>query len=491
MARGPDRRRGRSVIAPAPGERPGVAGSMIVGPVAIVDLEVLDHGSSLLAQDIGAFEQLDQATRPSLDLFSTLFVGDPLGQCLGDFRSVDHGSGPFRTTGPAYASALFASYQWDIETVSSVFFSGAFAPCQDHNRDCSGGAADAVRNRSAAPRPAKGGTTGAAASRRCLVSCLLTPTRGDAIRLAASLSGAIGPGCAVLIRTAAEPSQNRQAIEIARFAVRFSWFYAVASRDARAPVCVCTRACTLWSTHRTIEPVSFMYVNQLVSGSLAVLTWFRAEPAMPSGAVGLGSARIADKLDGRYRRVLLGPVSIEACSTLAEGGWRKVLAFRAGRAWPQSADRARGAGLSGRAGGWGGNGGILRFSRGRPERVGRVMLEGMGERRGNQPFQRDRRLPVRLARRSSTRRGGEGAPGRPPHAPSGEPPCPSVLAQCAGRIWIGLPSGHPACGPGTGRGGARLGDPGLQCRVGVRCSAVWDGKPRKGTCASGGFCHVN
>lgn len=295
----------------------------------------------------------------------------------------------------------------------------AFARRQVPTCDCSGSAADAVRNRSIQPRSGREGAPGEEAARAPL-ALTLTPARWGAMRLACRLSGPIGSGGAVLVRTTLEPLQNHQIIDVARFSVRFSQFSGGASRDAHAGERAPARACEGGDFTRTLEPLNFLYTGQRVSGSRAVLQRFYLEPVSLPAAKNGGIARFSNKVGVRYCR--------GATDRLA----KPVARGRGGETFAPGA--RRGARGSVQAAGAqlvdleldlvGGNGGKLRIAVRGSGCVGRVMLEGMAERRGNACFPARCRQPVRLMRSApwADPRGPIG-PGHPP-----VPPAPAALS---------------------------------------------------------------
>ena len=403
---------------------------------------------------------------------------------------------------------------WAIKSLSSPCKFGAVLLCQSPNYDRSAGVAGAVRDHSSAPRPAGAVTGGARAPLATRQACVLTQTRWDAKRVAASLCGGSGSGGAVLHRTAAEPLQNRQPLEIITNFSRFSRFYATASRDARAPVCVQPRVHVLGVIHRTIEPLGFMYNNQCYSGSMAVLRRFWSEPGLAGALDWRGSAAWSNKLAGGYRAPMAGRVPVKASSTVLVG-----------RAAQSFGDFGRGLvggrTIRGRGGrpGWGDrgadlvleqfevdgrkNGGVLRFWAGRSGRVGRVMLEGWPLRLGVAWFAGDRPLPVSLGAGHEAG-GGRAARRAPPSPPFARAHCSSTLALAAGRVWIGLPASAPHCRAGltvkkiakvgvtaTGRGWLGWVAAGMQRRAGVLADGLKGREPRENGHASAGGSHVN
>lgn len=290
-----------------------------------------------------------------------------------------------------------------------------------------------------APRPAEAGALrcerGAAA-----LACYLTPARSSASNLASQFRVPSGSGGAVLTGTVRELRQNLHDIENAAFFARFSRFPDRASRDAHAPTCVCTRAHIREEKPRTREPIFIIHIIHNVVGSRAVLVWFSSEPAMPHLPMNGGFARFSNILASGYAAALASRAAIGRGMGVKRGRGRETFGDF-GR------DR-RGAGLEVGLGlvlelgadRRGGNGGFPPFCPVGAGRVGRPMLEGWPERRGNAGLSSLAPLPVGLERAApwAGRQGGSRGPSAPPCAPARLGPAPSRVARQSGRIWIDL-----------------------------------------------------
>lgn len=142
----------------------------------------------------------------------------------------------------------------------------------------------------------------------------LTPARWGANRLARQFLAPIRARGAVLDRTALEPFQNRQVIEIIGQFSRFSRFSRARVLHVRGRARMRLRVCGEFGNHRTIEPNEYSYIYQLVSGSVAVLVRFCLEPLVDGQAIGRRNARFSNKIEGGY------------CS--ADRGWLLMTAFK-------------------------------------------------------------------------------------------------------------------------------------------------------------------
>lgn len=349
-----------------------------------------------------------------------------------------------------------------LKSVSSGNFPQA-APCRKTGRspsmsspkirDCSGRAADAVRSHSSLTVPATekscaAAVPGIASPPRSRIDHL-TPARLVARSWFSQSRHRNGFGVAVLAGTALEPLQNRQSLEITGNSSRFSRFSVLASRDARAYVCVRLRACREPSKHRTTEPQVIIVIYHVVSGSVVVLKRFCPEPAVPNRA---GNGRVL-----RFRHILAGgnaAISVDgwpdrACSTpLAGRGAKSFGVFRAGSVtWsdPASMSPAPSWSIAARVVLRVSNGGILRFPTVLIGHVGRVMLEGWPQRRGNAWFLDGQPLPVRQRRSTAAgaearawcaTRGGIAAARGTPVPPFAARVSPSTLTHERGQIWI-------------------------------------------------------
>lgn len=322
---------------------------------------------------------------------------------------------------------------------------GSNGRCQEPTCDCSGRAADAVRNRTLSPRPAGvlrlgieqlsvllGSTSRPAQSYR------LTPARGGAIKLACQSPAPFGSGETVPDGTTVEPCWNHEPLEIASLFARFQRFHAQASRHARVGTYAQTRAYVRGVELGTLEPLNNIHVDQWVRGSRAVPERFQLEPGKP----GLGSAHGNPPI----RNILAGGNAGALLASIDLGADRAASTVMRSRAAQTFGDFSPAGGLDlGRIqllGLVGGNGGFLPFLVPASGAVGRVMLEGMAERRRKPPFLDPRRLPVRLEREASPPIG-RGTPPMPPFAAA---PAPSMAAREAGRILIGLSRLTPIVG---------------------------------------------
>lgn len=297
--------------------------------------------------------------------------------------------------------------------------------------DRSGGEAGAVRDRPAfAPWPVADLVVGCAAAPIAPVP--LTPARWGAIKLAASFPPWCGSGGSVPQGTGTEPRGNRQSLEIAGFSDRFPRFRPSYAREARARACAATRAYAHVRSGGTTEPHQLTYIYQYVSSSLAVPSWFPAEPA-------------AD-LD-RQRHFLAGGYARRGSAGLGGVGQVVAKGVEQGRA-------AQNFGVFGLGlvGGLDveqlrGNGGILPISACLGGRVGRTMLEGSAQRRGLLRFLHPRRKPSRVRGEGP---GGSDRAGHPPVPPAPTRTLPSSLARHAGGILDRLSTAkHFRAGVGT------------------------------------------
>lgn len=377
--------------------------------------------------------------------------------------------------------------------------SGGQAGSQEPTRDCSGCAADAVRNHAFPPRPAGVLRLGVGSVRLDLgaaspraQSYRLTPARWGAMKLACQSPVPCGSGEAVPDGTTLEPLWNHQLTEIAGL---FSWFHGFhghASRDARMGTYAQSRAYMRGVGLGTLEPLKLTYVYQQVSGSTAVPTWFHLEPGRARRLANGGNARFLNILAGGYAGQLLG--------LGADRGRRAVIRSRAVRTFGDfSPVRGLELGRIQLLGLVDENGGFLPFLVHASGRVGRVMLEGWPERRRNQPFLGSRPLPVRLAREASP----VDRPEAPPVPPFAARPAPRALAHERAGIWNGFPA-EPATIVGQcwaigtrQRLNGGIGS-GLGCRGHRRAAAAGQGacfgcglEPRRTAEIAGSFAHVN
>ncbi len=306
--------------------------------------------------------------------------------------------------------------------VNGAVYAALFCVFTPIHRGRSGGVADAVRGRSFDPRPAgEGRALGVAVAGR------LTPARGSARKLDVNSRRAIGSGGAVPAEPAWNRTRNWQSIEIATIFSRFQRFQPVVSRHVRAPVCARSRAHIRVRDAGTVEPYKHIYVLQIDIGSRG------GSRAVPSGSRdgerGTGPADLGDGniLAGRYDR------------RVVQLGWRghfhAPLRENFGRFRLGGAVAGGGDGLDrGGARPLVGNGGFLRVSGCRSERVGRLRLEGCAQGVGVAAFSGLRHQPSRLRRRiAQARQGGLDRAGHPPMPPFRAAISPRGLAREAGR----------------------------------------------------------
>lgn len=355
---------------------------------------------------------------------------------------------------------------------------------------------------------------------RRLARTRLTPARFDARKLVVQRLGHCGSGVAVPSGTCVEPGWNHQHIENVALFTRFQWFRAVASRDARTGLCVCTCAYMCEGIAGTLEPLTYCYVNQWVIGSKAVPSGFQLEPLRCPALTNGSFLRFRNILAGGYGRDGLIHERDRRRSGLLRGRGREsfgdfgdaaVLGERFVQGgWVRVAGSGEAGGVA--SSGAGLNGGNPRFLECDQRHVGSVMLEGMAERRGFLPFPDAGRMPVRLARRAPGGRAdarsrlakaprGVDRPGHPPMPPFAPRPAPRALARQTVRIWIGFaPAQHQGiCTAGSGTrqsGGGWIGSGcGLSranpaaCKLGR--GSIFAGNPRRMGQVIGRRAHVN
>lgn len=343
------------------------------------------------------------------------------------------------------------------------------------------------------PRPAG---AGAAWCKRGAASCpaCLTPARSSAINLAGQISAPDGSGGAVLTGTGRELRQNFQSIANAALFARFSGFSDCASRDVCAYVCACTRAYMREGFPRTREPFCNVVQIHKVDGSRAVLARFSSEPASDGAALGTADLLRGNILAGGYALVGSSWSSIGRGMGVARGrgGETFGVSGRAGSPGRVGAGRARVQLEVVQA--IGRNGGFLRFPGLTAGCVGRVMLEGWPQGRGNAGLSRPAPLPVRLAAGAPWcgRGGGSIAARTPPCAPARRGPASSRVARQSGRILIDLRPeairggcAAPAGGRQTGgvTAGSGVGAVSIAARRGMRATG-------RGEAAAGRDCRL-
>lgn len=323
-----------------------------------------------------------------------------------------------------YSSGLNAAYKAAAYNVSSIIFA-ACNPADKLAVKCQRAiAAAAQRTRCAialsAPGPAAGDKPGsiAAPGARAASSVHLTPARWQAINWRCQSWLSSGSGGAVPARTGLEPLKNHQSIVIAALSARFQRFQLCASRDARMGPRMSARACRGAVNAGTLEPLIFIYIYQVVSGSKAVLVRFSLEPLTRQCRESGGIARFLIKLGTGYWLTPTGPDRVEGSSTVnGSRGAKSFGDFAPGLGGRQleRRDLTR----------CGENGGNLPFLARRSGLVGRVMLEGWPQGRGNGSVVVSAPLPVRLGRRA---RGGIDWTWHPPLPPFAPRPLPCTLA---------------------------------------------------------------
>ena len=360
-----------------------------------------------------------------------------------------------------------------LTSAVSVAGRGGKAPCQYIKYARSGRVADAVREHSFCSSPTR---SGSAALERVapLFFVHLTPARWQAMNLAANFLASHGCGVAVLTEPFQNQRQNRQVTEIVIKSSPVLWFRSFASRDVRACVHVGPCAYMCARNARTSEPLIFIHIYQLDSGSSAVLERFWPEPALIDGRQAHGFAPISNILCGRYGAAALDPAR--------RGLMRSRLGERFGvfglgaTAAPSSARRER-------------NGGKASVFAGASGVVGTPMLERMAQTRGNPCLFDADRLPSGKAR--------------------GTPPCPlsrPLTSQWRSRSRLArfgsafvLRNMQASCAPSknrreldfTRRGRGKLrsaGSPAIEPGRGARDAAEM---LRRMPCMGGGDSHVN
>lgn len=368
---------------------------------------------------------------------------------------------------------LFGTFPSSLTSAVSVVGRGGKAPCQYIKYARSGRVADAVREHSFCSSPTRSGSV--ALERVALPFFVrLTPARWQAINLAANFSASNGCGVAVLTEPFQNQRQNRQVTEIVSQSPSVLWFRSFASRDARAYTHVGPCAYMCARNARTSEPLNFIHIYQLDSGSSAVLARFWPEPALIDAGRAHGFAPISNILCGRY--------GAAALDRARRGLMRSRLGERFGvfglgaAAAPSSARRER-------------NGGKASVFAGASGLVGTPMLERMAQTRGNTCLLSSDRLPSGKAR--------------------GTPPCPLSRAvpsqwRCRSRLArfgsaFALLNMQASCAPSKnrreldfarrGRGKLRgAGSPAIEPGRGVRDAAEM---LRRMPCMGGGDSHVN
>lgn len=304
--------------------------------------------------------------------------------------------------------------------------------------DCSrsDAAGNAVRGCALPPRPACSAVPGAAlcASPRAL---RLTPTHGDANKLAARFAAPAGSGGRVATATVPQPSGNLQHIENAALFSTVAELQALASRHAHAGMHLPARACRGLSKAATLQPLQIRYVEQWVRGCSVVAARLRLQPAIDQAGNEACRAAGSNILAGRYPRRVLDV----ACSGVKEA--RVALTFGDFGAARISGRRVGhlDLGAMGTSSASGRNGGFPRVCGAGCGRVGRVMLEGCAQVPGNAGISCLRRQPFRL--RASAALGAPIGSEAPPLPPSRARQSPCTLAAAIFPIWNGFSSPAP------------------------------------------------
>jgi hypothetical protein len=353
---------------------------------------------------------------------------------------------------------------------------------------------DAVRGRSSSSLPGAEKCPGPLV-RAALVACRCTPARLMARMMDRQCPVRNGSGGVVLVRTASEPRQNRQYLEIITQSCPVLGFSEIASRDAHARAYTGAHAHGVRLKLRTTEPQCIITYYHRVSSSEAVLRRFWSEPALARSSQSRRKPPFLNKIGGGY-----------GCSAdLQVRSWL-VRGRREGRAVKTFGLRDPG-GAIGSAGscsrpvdqaraGQGGNGGFARVSGWALGHVGTGMLERSVERRGKRPFLARRRQLSGLTGRPGQGVGGRRSAGRGGRPPIARRPFPSPFAPAIFPIWIAINDDCPApfaerrqIWSGKMGSGDRLSRSALTRASGQGSNAGW-GLCRSGE-TSGGRAHVN
>lgn len=361
----------------------------------------------------------------------------------------------------------------------------------------SGAAGGAVRGRSSfTPRPAAQRMAGAP-SRALCIAFRLTPARGDASKLVASLCGPIGSGVAVASATRLQPFCNSQNIDIVTLSVVVARLHGGASRYACAGAREGARACRVFGKSATLQPVEYIDVEQWVNGCRTVAARLHLQPASPS----LGN----QGLRGVHSNILVGGYRCAVPDGLASGVRRGRVAESFGDFRPGGAVDLGAMGLPGV---WAENGGFLRVCGAGSGRVGMPMLEILAQSIGFAALSDIRHKPVRLqgvALAVPMAGGGDDRAEAPPSPPSRARPIPCTKRHAIFPIWNGISarqsglihSGAVRNADGTRQGGGRT--DGSGSGWGIRHPAKralglgggLAGMPRRFCDGSVGVSHVN
>lgn len=350
---------------------------------------------------------------------------------------------------------------------------GGKAPCQYIKYARSGRVADAVREHSFCSSPTRSGSV--ALERVALPFFVpLTPARWEAMRLASQFSARSGCGVAVPTEPIQNRRENRQLTEIVSYSPLVLRFLSVASRDAYAYTHVGPCAYMCARNARTSEPLYYISILQLVSGSSLGSARFSPEPALLDAGRGHVNAPISIKIVGRY-----APAALDRPS---RGLMRSRLGERFG-VFGLGATAASGSTRRGRIGG------KASVFAGASVVVGTLSLERMAQTRGNACFFDADHLPSGKAR--------------------GTPPCPLSRSRTSQWRWRSSvarfgsafaltsisatwpPSKNRREGDSASRGRGKLrgaGNPAIEPGRGVRDAAEM---LRRTPCMGGGASHVN
>lgn len=360
-----------------------------------------------------------------------------------------------------------------LTSTVSVAGRGGKAPCQYIKYARSGRVADAVREHSFCSSPTR---SGSAALERVapLFFVRLTPARWEAMSLASQFSARSGCGVVVPTEPIQNRRENRQLTEIISNSSPVLWFRSVASRDARAYTHVGPCAYMCARNARTSEPLYYISINPLVSGSSLGSERFSPEPALLTAGRGHAIAPISIKIVGRY-----APAALDRPS-------RGLMRSRGGERFGVFGLGATAASSSTRRGRNGGNASVFRGALGL---VGTLPLERMAQTRGNACFLDADRLPSGKARST--------------------PPCPlsrSRLLPAPSRSRVAgfgsafgltsilastLPGKNRREGDFVDRGRGKLRGAGNPAIDPGRGSGDAAGKLRRTPCLGGGDSHVN
>lgn len=343
---------------------------------------------------------------------------------------------------------------------------GALSPGEDLGASTAAAASTATAAQQLATRAATGGRSAFAPRVRTIPGPFsrdqfvsrCTPARWVAGKLDCQWPSPFGSGVAVLARTNAEPRQNHQPIEIARFLPLVPWFSGNARASHARPRTHGDARVYARQKHRTTEPHLIIINNHGLSGSGLVLRWFSPEPARQADAQQAESGSIRNKIPGGYSSA--AHVSRSDLPIRGQIDGRGAETFGAAIAPVDgsagsielggSVDRDQAQRVIG-------NGGFLRVSGCRSTHVGTAMLEQPRKGPANARIVEPRR---NLCRLTSGGRGGAdrlalGAASASAAAGGGGPPCAArlVTSPLADAIFLISIDDRIAChaGPVNGR----------------------------------------